>query len=78
MSTITQVQQVKLIKASELAEVLGISMRHFWRLKAAKELPKPIQLRNSVRWRLSDIEIWLQIGCPNAAAFQRYKKRRRG
>jgi predicted DNA-binding transcriptional regulator AlpA len=70
MQRMKQEQSARLIKASELAEMLGVSMRHLWRMKAARELPKPIRLRRSVRWLLSDVEEWLGLGCPLQKAFQ--------
>lgn len=70
MQATKQKPRVRLINANELAETLGISMRHLWRMKAARELPKPVQLRNSVRWLLSDIERWLGMGCPSQKRFE--------
>ncbi len=76
MTAIKKKQHARLINASELAETLGISLRHLWRMKAAKELPKPVQLRNSVRWLLSDIEAWLEMGCPSQKRFEGRKATR--
>lgn len=53
-----------LIAVKELAVMLQIAERTVWRLNSAKKLPKPIRLGRSVRWRRSDIEAWLQAGCP--------------
>lgn len=51
---------MKLLTAAEVIEILGISPRHFFRLKAAGELPKPVRFRKSVRWVQSDIEEWVR------------------
>jgi predicted DNA-binding transcriptional regulator AlpA len=70
MQTVKQNSCTRLINATELANMLGISMRHLWRMKAARELPKPIHLRRSVRWALADIEEWLKMGCPSTKVFE--------
>jgi predicted DNA-binding transcriptional regulator AlpA len=53
-----------LLSAEKLAQILGISIRTLWRLRAAGKLPVPIRLGGSVRWRLADIEAWIAAGCP--------------
>ncbi len=54
-----------LIRASEVAVMLSISVRHVWALVAREKLPSPIRLGNSTRWRRSDIEQWLaHSDCP--------------
>ena len=73
MQATKQESRLRLINANELADILGISMRHLWRMKAAGELPKPVHLRNSVRWVLSDIERWLSMGCPSKTKFEAHK-----
>ena len=45
-----------LLSAAELAELLGVSARHVWRLRDAGELPAPIRLGRLVRWRRSTVE----------------------
>jgi predicted DNA-binding transcriptional regulator AlpA len=53
-----------LINVDDLADILGISVRSVWRLHSANELPKPVNLRSSIRWRLADIQKWVDAGCP--------------
>ncbi len=56
-------QNCELITAVQLAEMLNISERTLYRLKSSHQLPKPISLGGSVRWRISDIRNWIAEGC---------------
>ncbi len=55
---------VELVNARELAKLLSVSERTLYRLKSTGELPPPILLGGSVRWRLSEIRQWIGKGCP--------------
>jgi len=54
-----------MMTADELAETLCISKRQVWRLKAKGDLPKPVNIGTSVRWRRSDVLEWIAAGCPS-------------
>ena len=54
----------ELITAVQLADLLSISERTLYRLKSTGQLPKPISLGGSVRWRLSEVRSWIAQGCP--------------
>ncbi len=56
--------ECELINANQLAELLNISERTLYRLKSIGQLPVPIVLGGSVRWRLSEIRQWIEMGCP--------------
>ncbi len=53
-----------MMTADELAETLCVSKRQVWRLKAKGDIPKPVNIGRSVRWRRSDILEWIDAGCP--------------
>ena len=57
--------RVELVNAKELARILAVSERTLYRLKSTGELPLPIVLGGSVRWRLSEIRQWIAQGCPH-------------
>jgi len=57
-----------MMTADELAETLCISKRQVWRLKAKGDLPKPVNIGTSVRWRRSDILEWIAAGCPSSSS----------
>ena len=54
----------ELITAVQLADLLSISERTLYRLKSTGQLPKPISLGGSVRWRLTEVRCWIAEGCP--------------
>ena len=45
----------KFLKLKEIAEVLGVSERHLYRLKAAGNLPLPLRIGGSLRWELGEV-----------------------
>jgi excisionase family DNA binding protein len=53
--------------AAELAQALGCSERHVWRLHAAGGLPAAVHIGRLVRWHRTLIDRWLAAGCPPAA-----------
>lgn len=51
---------IKLIRPTELANLLGISKVTLWRMENRGELPARIRIsRRAVGWKESDIEEWL-------------------
>lgn len=48
-----------LLKAEDLAELLGISLRSVWRRIADGSVPKPVRIGRLVRWHRQTIEKWL-------------------
>ncbi len=63
----------QLISPAELAAVLCIGRSKLYEMKSAGQLPRPIKLGRSVRWRLSDIDQWLALGCPSQERFEKMK-----
>ena len=61
------------LSAEELAERMGVSLRHVRRLDSSGQLPKPIRLGRSVRWPLSEVEAWLAAGAPDRATWEAMK-----
>ena len=53
-----------LLTAKEVAAMLQVSLRTFWRLKSAGEIPAPVRLGGSVRWPQDTILEWIAAGCP--------------
>lgn len=51
----------RLLKVSELAKFLGVSQSTVYRWLDAGKLPQPFDLGEAaVRWRLSEVEAWLE------------------
>lgn len=55
-----------LISAEDLASRLSISQRTLWRLLERGQLPHPLRLGGSVRWRADELRQWIEAGCPAA------------
>jgi excisionase family DNA binding protein len=55
-----------LITVDEVAAMLSLSPRTVWRRSSTGELPAPVRIGGSVRWRRSDIVQWVNAGCPRA------------
>ena len=52
------------LSVEEVAEVLGISRAHVWRLHSSGHIPRPVRLGRSVRWDRKTLEAWLEAGGP--------------
>ena len=55
--------KVELVTSAEAAVIAGISKRSWSRLVQQSRAPQPIHLGGCIRWRLSDIEQWINDGC---------------
>ena len=53
-----------LVSAPELAKLLQVSTRTLWRLQSAGQIPPPVRLGGSTRWRLDEVRRWIERGCP--------------
>jgi excisionase family DNA binding protein len=54
----------KLLRVRDVAERLAVSTRQVWKLASSGRLPAPVRLGRSVRWRASDIDRFIESGCP--------------
>lgn len=62
--------QSGLMTVREVAAMLKVSQRQVWKLTSAGRLPAPIRLGRSVRWRASDIDKFIALGCPSRERFE--------
>ena len=53
----------QLLTAKELAELLGLSARTVFRLRSSRKLPTPVRIGGSIRWKLPDIQMFLDCDC---------------
>ena len=54
-----------LLNVKTLATMLGVHQRTVWHMDAAGKVPRPIHLATrTVRWRRSEINKWIDAGCP--------------
>ena len=61
----------KLLTARAVGEeMLSLSKRQVFRLKSAGLICPPVKVgQGAIRWRQSDIERWIAMGCCNAKEF---------
>jgi excisionase family DNA binding protein len=52
-----------LLDVQAVAQLLGCSPRHIYRMSDAGAMPPPVRLGALVRWRRKDIDTWLAGGC---------------
>ena len=51
---------IQLLSAKELGKLLSLSKRQVFRLKACHLIPKPVKISGAVRWKMSDIQFFIQ------------------
>jgi len=60
-----------LLDVKSVADLLGCSPRHVYRMADAGRMPRPVKLGALVRWRrctgdpATGIEDWIAAGCPS-------------
>ncbi len=65
-----QVTTEKLLTAKAVGEMLSLSKRQIFRMKSAGLICPPVRVgQGSVRWRESDIEAWIAMGCCSRKEF---------
>ena len=56
-------QNDALVNCRTLAKMLSTSTRSVWRYRSSGHLPKPVQISGAIRWKLSDIALFLDCNC---------------
>jgi predicted DNA-binding transcriptional regulator AlpA len=60
-----------MVRAKEACEFISVSQSTWDRLASCGKVPKPITLsRGCVLWRVSDIELWIGMKCPDQKEFE--------
>jgi excisionase family DNA binding protein len=54
-----------LLDVRAVAQLLGCSPRHVYRLADAGKTPPPVRLGALVRWPRAAIKDWIAAGCPS-------------
>ncbi len=65
-----------LLSADRVAELLDISTRTLWRLRATGQLPAPVRIGGSVRWRMDVVQAWITAGCPASESTSTRRRKR--
>ena len=59
------------VDAKTLSKMLGLSVRTIRSMNTRGKLPKPVRLSgHSIRWIVSEVEAWLEAGCPDRDAWE--------
>lgn len=59
------------LSAEQVADLLGVSRAHIWRMLKRGQLPAPARLGRLSRWDRRTIETWLAAGAPAARRDER-------
>jgi len=66
-----QTQTEKLLTAKAVGEMLSLSKRQIFRMKSAGLICPCIKVgQGAIRWRQSDIEMWIRWNCPSRSEFR--------
>ncbi|MGD0572292.1 MAG: helix-turn-helix domain-containing protein [Sedimentisphaerales bacterium] len=61
----------KLLTVQAVAEKLSLSKRAVFRMRSAGLICAPLKVgTGAIRWRSSDIELWISMGCPDQKTFE--------
>jgi predicted DNA-binding transcriptional regulator AlpA len=64
-------QTEKLLTAQVIAERLSLSKRAVFRMRSAGLICAPLKCgQGAIRWRQSDIEKWISMGCCSKSEFE--------
>jgi excisionase family DNA binding protein len=69
-ATLSAASTPQLLDVQAVAELLGCSARHIYRLSDAGKMPAPVKLGSLVRWSASAIREWIDAGCPSVRALK--------
>jgi len=60
-----------LLTISQVARLIGVSSRTIWKMIADHRTPAPVHIGRLTRFRASEIDRWLRLGCPDREPFER-------
>jgi len=59
-----------LIGAPQAAAMCGRSLSSWWRDCAAGRVPRPVKLGGRVLWRVRELQLWVEGGCPRRGGWE--------
>ncbi len=65
----TAQRKSRLVDAKEAAALCGVSVSTWYTLVASGKTPDSVRLGRSVKWRLDELEEWINAGCPARSAW---------
>ena len=74
MNTENTNQNMRLLNAKSLGQLLALSKRQVFRLSSCGKIPKPLKIGGSVRWSAEEISNWLAAGAPDRKTWEAIKE----
>ena len=65
---------MRLLSVKQASEKLAVSVRKVWAMYSTGQMPAPVRMGRSVRWRESDLNEWVRLGCPAREEFETRRK----
>jgi predicted DNA-binding transcriptional regulator AlpA len=59
-----------LVPASVAGPMCGRSVASWWRDVSAGRCPAPVKLGGRTLWRVADLRLWVELGCPPRKEFE--------
>ena len=66
---------VLLIPASDAAKMCGKSTRTWWVWDSAGWVPRPMRIGRSAMWQVTELQAWIEAGCPRRANWESRPKK---
>jgi len=66
--------QPLLLSATDAASLIGIGRSLFWSMHSAGKVPLPVGLGKRRLWRRSELERWVDAGCPARSQWEAMKE----
>ena len=58
--------ECQLLTVREVARLLAVGVRSVWRMASAGQMPRPVKIGRSARWRAAEVGRWIEAGCPDS------------
>jgi excisionase family DNA binding protein len=60
-----QIDDRLLLRADEVARLLSVCRRSVWAWASGGRMPQPVKIGRASRWRRTELEAWVEKGCPS-------------
>ena len=67
-----------LLGVKEAADLIGVSAKTFRRMHERGETPKVVRVGKLLKWKRTDLKLWLELGLPDRQRFESMADNRRG
>ena len=68
-----EIKSKLLLTVKQVAELLGFSRAHIYRLLKEGRIPEPYHFGSLVRWNKRELFIWVDKGCPASDIWETMK-----